>query len=65
VAASIGSACHAGSVELSPVLRAMGIPPEVGMGAVRLSLGRQTTDAEIGRLLDLIGYSRVQASVAR
>jgi cysteine desulfurase len=47
VAASTGSACHAGSVELSPVLRAMGVPPEVGMGAVRLSLGRWTTEAEV------------------
>ncbi len=47
VAASTGSACHAGSVELSPVLRAMGIAPEVGMGAIRLSLGRMTTEAEV------------------
>jgi cysteine desulfurase len=47
VAASTGSACHAGSVELSPVLRAMGVPPELGMGAVRLSLGRWTTEAEV------------------
>jgi cysteine desulfurase len=47
VAASTGSACHSGSVELSPVLAAMGISPEVGMGALRLSLGRPTTEAEI------------------
>jgi cysteine desulfurase len=47
VAASTGSACHAGSVELSPVLRAMGVPVEVGMGAIRLSLGRWTTEAEV------------------
>jgi cysteine desulfurase len=47
VAASTGSACHAGSVELSPVLRAMGVPPEVGMGAIRFSLGRGTTEEEI------------------
>jgi len=47
VAASTGSACHAGSVELSPVLRAMGVPPEVGMGAIRFSLGRGTTEAEV------------------
>jgi cysteine desulfurase len=32
---------------LSPVLEAMGIPPEVGMGAVRFSLGRATTAQEI------------------
>jgi cysteine desulfurase len=47
VAASTGSACHSGQVTLSPVLQAMGVPPEVGMGAVRFSLGRQTTRDEI------------------
>ncbi len=43
VAASTGSACHAGSVTLSPVLAAMGVPLEEGMGAIRFSLGRATT----------------------
>jgi cysteine desulfurase len=43
IAASTGSACHAGSIELSPVLQAMGIKPERGGGAVRFSLGRETT----------------------
>lgn len=47
VAASTGSACHAGRIELSPVLAAMGVPAEVGAGAVRFSLGRSTTAAEI------------------
>jgi len=47
LAASTGSACHAGSISLSPVLRAMGVPPDEGMGAVRFSLGRTTTRAEI------------------
>lgn len=47
VAASTGSACHAGSVELSPVLKAMQVPPEIGMGAIRFSLGRTTTREEI------------------
>ena len=47
VAASTGSACHSGSVELSPVLRAMGVAPEIGMGAIRFSLGRTTTREEI------------------
>lgn len=51
VAASTGSACHADSVELSPVLLAMGVGPRVGMGAVRLSLGRMTTDEEIDAVL--------------
>src|SRR5205085_11388020 len=53
VAASTGSACHAGSVTLSPVLAAMGVPPEVGRGAVRLSVGRFTTEDEIERAADL------------
>ena len=57
VAATTGSACHSGRIELSPVLEAMHIAPEVGMGAVRFSLGRTTTPNEIKvvveRLTDL------------
>ena len=52
VAASTGSACHTGRIELSPVLQAMQVPPEVGMGAVRFSLGRQTTDEEVRTVCD-------------
>jgi cysteine desulfurase len=52
VAASTGSACHAGRVELSPVLRAMGVAPEIGMGAIRFSLGRGTTEDEIDTVAD-------------
>ena len=47
VAASTGSACHSGRIELSPVLEAMGVAPEVGMGAIRFSLGRATTREEL------------------
>ena len=47
VAASTGSACHSGRVELSPVLAAMQVPEHAGMGAVRFSLGRTTTGEEI------------------
>jgi cysteine desulfurase len=47
VAASTGSACHSGRIELSPVLEAMGGTPEAGMGAIRFSLGRGTTREEI------------------
>ena len=54
VAASTGSACHSGHVELSPVLRAMGIAPEVGMGAIRFSLGRGTTQGEIDAVMTQI-----------
>ena len=54
VAASTGSACHAGSVTLSPVLAAMGVPPEEGRGAVRFSLGRTTTAEEIEHVVGLV-----------
>jgi cysteine desulfurase len=52
VAASTGSACHSGRIELSPVLEAMGVTPEVGMGAIRFSLGRGTTDEEIEAVVE-------------
>jgi cysteine desulfurase len=54
IAASTGSACHSGGVELSPVLRAMRVPESVGAGAVRFSLGRTTTRGEIDETVELI-----------
>lgn len=47
VAASAGAACSSGSLEPSPVLRAMGVDPEVAHGSVRFSLSRLTTEPEI------------------
>ncbi len=55
VAASTGAACHSRSCELSPVLKAMGISNEVGMGAIRFSLGRTTTIQELERVVYLLG----------
>lgn len=52
VAASTGSACHSGSVEMSPVLRAMGIPEKTAMGAIRFSLGRGTSREEIDAVVE-------------
>jgi cysteine desulfurase len=54
IAASTGSACHEGKVNLSPVLAAMGVPPEVGRGAVRLSVGRFTTEDEVDRAAEML-----------
>lgn len=54
LAASTGSACHAGEVALSSVLKAMQVLPELGIGAVRFSLGRYTTREEIERAVELI-----------
>ncbi len=54
VAASTGSACHEGQVHQSPVLCAMGVPPEVGKGALRLTVGRFTTEAEVDEAADML-----------
>jgi cysteine desulfurase len=47
VAAATGSACHSGRTEPSPVLTAMGLDPQRALGAVRLSLGYDTTTADV------------------
>ena len=52
VAASAGSACHAGSHEMSPVLRTMGVAETVGLGAIRFSLGRNSTQTEIDSVVE-------------
>jgi len=62
VAASTGSACHAGRIDLSPVLKAMGVAPEVGMGAIRFSLGRGTTQDEVDAVRDRL--AQILAPVA-
>ncbi len=54
VAASTGSACHEGSVTQSPVLCAMGVSPDLGRGAARLSVGRFTTDDEVDRAAEAL-----------
>ena len=47
LAASTGSACHADRREPSSVLAAMGVPEEVALGALRLSLGKWSTEKEL------------------
>lgn len=54
VAASVGSACHEEGAGVSGVLGAMGVSPEPALGAVRLSLGEPTTDAEIRQAADAL-----------
>ena len=54
IAASTGSACHDGRVSISPVLAAMGVDPQCARGAVRFSLGRGTTEADIDRALAIL-----------
>ncbi len=52
IAVSSGSACSSGKVQPSHVLEAMGYPPELAKGAVRLSLGWSTTEADIDCCLE-------------
>jgi cysteine desulfurase len=52
ICASAGAACSSGSLEPSHVLRAMRIDEKIAHGAIRFSLSRYTTDAEIDRALD-------------
>jgi cysteine desulfurase len=54
VCASAGSACASGSVTPSHVALAMGAPPAEANALVRLSLGRETTDADIAAACEII-----------
>lgn len=62
IAASSGSACTSGSLEPSHVLRAMDIPFTAAHGAIRFSLSRETTEAEIDQVIaavpEIIGRLR-------
>lgn len=55
VAASAGAACHAAGIEISSVLRAMGVPEEDAMGTVRFSVGRGTTPAMVDEAARVVG----------
>jgi cysteine desulfurase len=54
VCASAGAACSSGSLEPSHVLRAMEIDEKIAHGAIRFSMSRYTTDAEIDRALEVL-----------
>jgi cysteine desulfurase len=54
VCASGGSSCASGALEPSRVLAAMGVPADLAAGAVRFTLGRDTTDADIDRALEVV-----------
>jgi cysteine desulfurase len=53
-AVSTGSACAAGSVKPSHVIRAMGLPEDGARGAVRISVGWSTTEEDVDRFLEAL-----------
>jgi len=55
--ASAGSACTSGAVEPSHVLSAMGLPRERALGALRLSLGPESTEADVDFALEVVAAS--------
>ena len=63
VAVSSGAACSSGKVAPSHVLAAMGVPAELARGAIRVSLGPTTTEAEIDRFLNV--WQRLTKSLSR
>jgi cysteine desulfurase len=63
ICTSAGAACHSGSVEPSGTMKAMGLPLHVAMGAVRFSLSRYTTEAEVDQVIDVV--TRLRAPSAR
>jgi cysteine desulfurase len=54
IAASSGAACAEGDPESSFVLRAMGLPPDWGIGSLRLTLGRDNDEGDLDRLLEVL-----------
>ena len=52
--ASSGSACTAGSLEISHVLKALGLPLELAAGSLRLTTGLKTTEQEIDTVLSVL-----------
>ena len=67
IAASSGAACASGSTDPSPVLLAMGVSPELARASVRFSLGFDTDEARIERVLEVLPglVQRVRAEVRR
>src|SRR5207302_5193715 len=54
ICASAGAACSSGSLEPSHVLKAMRVDERLAHGAIRFSLSRYTTDAEVDRALEIL-----------
>jgi cysteine desulfurase len=54
IAVSTGSACSSGSIEPSPVIKALGIRDDLARGAMRFSFGKFNTDEDIERVMEVL-----------
>ena len=54
IAASGGSACSTGAAEPSHVLSAIGVPRALALGSIRLSMGHETTEEELARVVEVL-----------
>ena len=54
VAVSTGSACSSGTLEPSPVIRALGHDEELARGAIRFSFGKDNSEAEVAYVLEVL-----------
>ena len=60
VCASAASACASGAMDPSHVLAAMGVDRTLAAGALRMSLGRTTTSADVDRAVDVVADAVVR-----
>ena len=54
VAVSTGSACSSGTLEPSPVIRALGVDDEIARGSIRFSFGKDNTEADVDYTVDVL-----------